>query len=309
MPDSLLKVAMSLPDEPVYPGGPAPLDLTVTNASTQAVRVELPFPNPLGIAVASANPAVAVPRPAPEQVVQRTIPKTLAPGQSITQRHDLNRFLAIKSAGKAPLTISVSIPVHRTPKDSAPADEAPTAPSPPPPTTERFRTEASLTVTPVDQAKLTEQLRGRSARLALPDATARLEAAEGLGFLESPQAVEYQARLLRAEGTGQMGVWALSRQKSPRARELLVGALEHEDSMVVADALAALDASGSPPPRSSVLGMLRSENDNVRWHGLSWLAKRPQKDDLASVEPLTKDRNDAVAKLAEKYVESLKSMK
>jgi hypothetical protein len=280
-----VQITISGATKPVLLRGPIPAVVTVRNASAAPVEVLLPYPNPNHLSFDCPTAKRKEVQPASE----RTIPIDVAPGATYTATYFLNRYLAFDAPGQARVSYHLDAFVTA---GGAGADQV---------------AQGQLVVDLIEgtKAALEEELSNHAVGLKSKDRQKKAEAAEALAFLETPLALEYQARMLGIENLETMGIQALGRSSSPQAQQLIVGMLTHRESGVVGAALAEIDRLHLALPREKVWPLLVSDNPSIRWTAVDWMAAHPDPRDRAHVTPLLSDPNPGVRDRAKAYLATL----
>lgn len=291
MTNQAVLITVSGPRAPVDRRGPIPAVVAIRNASTGPVELLLPYPNPNHLRFESTS---ATRKEVEHQEVERTVPVSIAPGNTFISTYFLNRYLAFGAPGIA--RVIYHLDVYTTLNAGSPAASG-----------GEIVSEGDFTVELIEgtEEALKGELSNHAVGLRSGDRRIKMEAAEALAFLDTPLALEYQARMLTIDNLEVIGIQALGRSSSPRAHQLIVGMLSHPDSMVVAAALAEIDSRRIALPREKVHALLSSDNPNIRWTAVDWMAAHPDTRDRAVVSPLLGDPNAEVRSRAKEYLTSL----
>ena len=288
MTNKVVLITVSGPGAPVLRKGPIPATVLIQNASAGPVEVLLPYPNPNHLRFDCAS---GTRKHVERQEIERTIPIALAPGQTYTATYFLNRYLVFGAPGLT--RVSYHLDVFTTPSGGEGGGE--------------IVSDGELAIELIEGTDevLKEELSNYAAGLRSRDRKLKMEAAEALAFLETPLAIEYQARMLSIDNLEVIGIEALGRSSSPQAHKLIVGMLSHPDSTVVMAALSEIDRRHIDLPREKVYALLSSDNPNIRWTAVDWMAAHPDPRDRAAVSPLLGDPNAEVRERAKAYLGNL----
>lgn len=291
MTNTAVLITVSGPSAPVLRRGPIPAVVAIQNTSAAPAEVLLPCPNPNHLRFESSS---ATQKPAGPQENERTVPIAIAPGATYRATYYLNRYLTFDAAG--PARVSYRLEVDTTSNAGTPAA-----------TRGDVVAQGAFTVELVEgtEEALREALSNRAVGLRSKDRRAKAEAAEALAFLETPLALEYQARMLGIEGLEVTGLEALGRSKAPEAHRLIVGMLSHPESGVVTAALSEIDRLRLALPREKVWPLLSSDNPSIRYAAVDWMASHPDPRDRAAVTPQLADPNAGVRERAKGYLDAL----
>ncbi|CAN94827.1 MULTISPECIES: HEAT repeat domain-containing protein [Sorangium] len=286
-----ISIDVSAPAAPVLLAGPIPAVVVVHNRSAAPIDILLPYPNVNDLRFESPS---ATQRPTPSVGDERTIAIPIPPGQRYASTYYLNRYLRFDVPGDARVKYQLDVHVTVSPRTPEASNKEITAAG-----------ELTFHLIQGTEDALKEVLSNHAANLRSKDRKVKMEAAEALAFLETPLALEAQARMLTIDGLEVIGIEALGRSSSPQAHKLIVGMLSRPDSMVVMAALAEIDRLRLDLPREKVHALLASDNPNIRWTALDWMAAHPDPRDRAAVSPLLGDPNTEVRERAKAYLESL----
>jgi hypothetical protein len=279
-------------------GGPVPATIAVANVSRAPVAISLPYPNPNNLQFGCQCEGFAVPKKVERQEIERTTPIVVAPGATYSVTYFLNRYLKFTRPGRAIVTYQLRLLVGS--KNQAGEDEYHQAGA-----TGHF--EIDLVSAAEDQ--LRAKLAHYRGLLSSPNRKEREGAAEALAFLDTPLSVEYLTAMLSTQNLEVVGIEALARHPSNQSRKAIVGMLSHQDSSVVAAALAAIGRLSIHVARTEAYKLLASDNPAIQWLGLDWLSKQPDKRDLQFVVPLTGSPNESVRDLAQKVAKDVAESK
>jgi hypothetical protein len=281
-------VELTAPSTPVLFRGPIPVVVSVTNRGARPLTVNLEYPlyTSLRFDSPSAKRKLVVP---PENyfVQQATIP----PGGRASRTYYLNRYLAFDAPGIARVTwrlgVSIAMP------DGRPWEQL------------VGRGELTYTLVETGDDALKEELSNYAVGMRSSDEKVKEEAAEALGFLDTPLALEYQARMLTVWNLEPRGIQALGRSSSPAAHAVIVKMLASDRPLLVFAAQEELDRLGPAMPREKVRQLLAASDPKVRRAALEVLIKHPDATDRAAVSPLLEDPDADLRGKAKAYVESL----
>ena len=281
--DPEIPVEVSAPSVPVLLGGPFPAVVTVTNRSARPIVIDLPYPN-LGFLTFESAPATAKEVPIPPSMLSAGIP--IPPGGRYTSTYYVNRYLRFDAPGTVRVSYRLVVPVRSSGDLAA-------------------RGDLTYTLVKGTDDALREALSNVAVGLRSKDEKVRDETAEALAFLETPLAIEYQARMLTIDNLAPIGIEALGRSPSPAARALVVEMLGKGDASVSGAAFDVLDRMGPAMPREKVLRRLAVDDPRVRAAALALLQRHPDAGDRAAVSPLLDDPDPGVRERAKAYLESL----
>jgi hypothetical protein len=276
-----------------YLGGPIPAVVTLANVSPVPVSVSLPFPNPNNLEFTCKTEGAAVAKKVERQEIERTAPITIAPGATYSTTYFLNRYMRFIRPGRAEIECQLSTLVGSKSREGK--DEY---------HKETFVRQFQVELVDASADKLRVELAQYRGLLSSADRRERETAAEALGFLDTPLSVEYLIPMLSIDNLEVAGIEALARHPCNESRSAILRMLTHRDSSVVGAALLAIDQMGIHLPRTEVYKLLSSDNPAIQWTALDWLSRRPEKQDLPSITPLTSSPNQAVRELARKYAGS-----
>lgn len=291
MIDKDVTIEVSTPAGPVIRRGPIPAVVVVHNRSARPIEILLPYPNPNNLRFESAS---ATPRPVAFIANERTFAIPIAPGERYTSTYYVNRYLRFDADGpvRVKYHLRVSTTVNPREPDAAHEDVVSSG-------------ELGIQLVQGTDEALKEALSNQAVGLRSQDRRVQAEAAEAFAFLETPLAIEYQARMLGIENLEATGIEALGRSPSPQAHQLIVGMLSHPSSGVVAVALREIDRLKMALPREKVWPLLSSQNPSVRFTAVDWMAGHPDPRDREPVTPLLADPNTGVRERAKAYLEAL----
>jgi hypothetical protein len=281
--DPDLRVDLSAPTAPVLLGGPLPVAVTVTNGSARPIEIDLAYPNLLYLRFTSPS-ATARQVLIPASVLSADL--QIPPGGRATSTYYVNRYLRFDAPGTVQVSYRLVVPVRSSGDLAA-------------------RGDLTYTLVKGTDDALREALSNVAVGLRSKDPKIKEEAAEALAFLETPLAIEYQARMLTIDHLEHVGIEALGRSPSPAAHALVVEMLGKGDSSVGGTAFDVLDRMGPAMPRDKVLRRLASDDPRVREAALALLEAHPDPRDRAAVSPLLDDPDPGVRDRAKAYLESL----
>lgn len=295
MIDDKILVKISGADKPALLHGPVYVTVLVKNISDQPVQVVLPYPNPNNLTFECTVFGFALPKRVPRAVIERTVPIKIEPHQAHSAVYYVNRYLDFQKAGKASLSFRLEFlattdvgneQIHYENLKSA--------------------GQFAIELIQGSQEDLRNELARYAAKLEGNNRQAGKEAAEALGFLDTPVCVDYVAHMLAIDNLEVNGIKALGRFPSAKTNSLILGMLSHKEYAVVSAALDVIDAQRIPVTRELIRELLKSENPNIRLLALEWLAARLDQGDRESVSPLLSDSNPVVREKANAYDERLK---
>jgi len=290
MAHSEVTLEVTAPPAPVLLLGPIPVVVAVRNGGARPVEILLPYPNPSDLGFTSSS---GTPRPAPVIGDERTVAIPIAPGQRHVSTYFLNRYVRFDAPGpvRVKYHLDVSVTVSPRTPEAAHVDV-------------HAEGELGLELIAGTEEALREALSNRAVGLRSKDRRVKAESAEAFAFLETPLAIEYQARMLGIEGLEVTGIEALARSPSPEAHRLIVGMLSHPESGVVEAALAEIDRLHLAVPREKLWPLLSSSNAAIRYAAVVWMASHPDPRDRAPVTPLLADPNPGVRERAKSYLDA-----
>ena len=184
--------------------GPVEAIVTVKNISTQRVEIHLPYPNPNHLRFECKAPGFAVPKPVDEEVIQRTIPIAVDPGDNYRAVYYLNRYLSFLKEGKAPISYHLSMLVTR-------AADTPEAVH----DQQEFKGTFTVLLIEASEQALRNELARYAGQLESRNRQEKMQAAEALAFLDTPHCVEYVAHMLAIDNLEVIGIRSLGRLPFP----------------------------------------------------------------------------------------------
>jgi hypothetical protein len=294
--DDIVSVAVSGGSKPSILHGPVEARVTVANLLPHTVQILLPYPNPNNLSFVSNANDFAKPKEVERLRIERTIPIQINPGKSHTTVYFLNRYLTFLKAGKGSVRYRLAMLVTQKPDTEHTTHED-----------RVFEGEFAIELSDEPKEALHAELERYATHLNSSDRQEKMQAAEALAFLDTPMCLDYVERMLSIDNLEVIGIRALGRHPSPKTYDLAVGMLSHRDSMVVAAALAEIDRFGIEVSRQEIQNLLASDNPNIRWLALDWLARRPDPSDLQYLAALLEDENTNVRTLANNYAASLRT--
>jgi hypothetical protein len=278
--------------KPQVLNGPVGVSISIVNNSGEPASILLPYPNPNNLSFRCSTDGFVVPKEVEFDAVERTSPTVIKAAEKYVVTYYLNRYFKFLRAGRGKfqyeLTAFGKVGDQGTQK------------------LHTFKGEFDLEIVAASDEELRAEFAKRSEQLHSPDRQAKMQAAESLAFVDSPLVVPYLTHMLRIDNLEVTGTRALGRHPSLESEKAITSMLGHPDSAVVSSALVEIDRLKIPIERQKIQALLASQNPNVRWTALAWLASRPEPADLPFVQLLVSDSNEAVRKEAARYVEFLR---
>src|SRR6266581_66673 len=275
--------------------GPVAVAFSIANNSAEPASVLLPYPNPNNLSFRCASSDFALPKQVESDSIERTAPTIVKPGAKHTVTYYLNRYFKFPRTGRGKFQYELTAFINFGDKGA--------------PKLHTFNGAFEVELIAASDEELRKEFAARSEQLQSNDRQAKLEAAESLAFIDSPIVVPYLLALLRLDNFEVTGIQALGRHPSPESEAAITSMLAHPDSAVVSAALTEIERIKIPIQRQKIQSLLASQNPNVRWTALKWLASRPDRQDLPFVQLLLSDANEAVKKEAARYADLLQRPK
>jgi hypothetical protein len=294
MLDDVLRVTISGAGERDLLRAPVQAIVAIKNISEHRIQILLPYPNPNNLSFECKSVGLAIKKQVERDVIERTVPINIDPQESYTAVYYLNRYLSFQRSGDA--TVSYRLELLLT--TNAGTDEAHHK-------TVQVTGEFTVYLIEPNEEELRNELAKYAAKLDSSNRQVRSEAAEALGFLDTPVCVDYVARMLSVDNLEVMGIRALGRFPSAKTSALIIGMLSHKESAVVSAALDVINAQNIRLPRQRIQSLLTSDNASIRLLALEWLVARPDQADRESVSRLLNDVNAVVREKAATYIEKL----
>lgn len=295
MMNDKISITVSGSQKPSFLHGPVKAIVVVNNISANPVQILLPYPNPNYLSFECKSEEFARQKVVEQKDIERSAPITINPGESYTAIYYLNRYFVFQKQGETTVSYRLETLVTTEPGTEKVVHEDAV-----------FEGEFAVKLIQGTERDLQQELAMYAGKLNTSNQQVKMESAEALAFLDIPLSVDYVARMLSIDNLEIIGIRALARQPSIRTHDLIVGMLSHRDSMVVVAVLEEIDHCRIPVPRQEIHNLLVSDNPNVRWVALDWLARHPDLLDLQFLTPLLKDENTSIQTLANKYTEFLK---
>ncbi len=271
---------------------PVPVVIAITNHESEPVRVLLPYPYPGGLTFECATSDFVQSKPVDGDVIQRSAPVEIKPGETWHRRYFLNRYFVFRQPGSARFSFDLHIAITYGASSPVTRDEA-------------FDGSFLVTIADASEAQRRARIGEYGAMLGDPDPTRRTEAAEALGFLDTPDVVPQLIAMLRTADFRASAIRALGRHPSPETARAIGSALSDSEFGVVSAALEEIHRLHITPPRTSIQSLLGSKNPGVVYLALDWLSTHPSREDLPFLAPLLSDPNDSLRSRARDYQRQL----
>ena len=271
---------------------PVPAVVTITNREAEPIHVLLPYPYPGGLTFGRAAEGLVQTKPAGGDLIERSAPIEIRPGETWRRRYFLNRYYLFRQPGSAQFSFELHMAVTY-------------GISPPITRYEGFAGAFQVSIAAGTDVQRRAGIAEYGTALTDPDPERRAEAAEALGFLDTPDVIPYLLVMLQTADLRTLAVQALGRHPSPETEQAIVAALQDRESSVVSAALAEIDRLRIEPPRTNVRNLLGSSNPGIVYAALGWLSSHPSREDLPFVTALHNDRNEALRARARAYEQQL----
>lgn len=163
----------------------------------------------------------------------------------------------------------------------------------------------NIAIRETDENSLDKEFRQAAVGLDSEDQHRNFEAVMALSSVTSPLAVKYLGRALAVPRLAPRAIDGLARFDTPESRQLIASMVPHNDLAVLQAALKQLAHKKIRVESEKIAHILASEGSGGRYAAIEYLRAVGRPDDVALLDPLLDDANQAIAKAAKECREEL----
>lgn len=286
-------------------GAPVPVKMSLKNNTDQTLRFLFNYVMHPSIQFSVKDSGKVRNKPQPLYFSASQGPVPISGGSTHLVTFYLNRLIEFKTPGEFQVNYKADIEYYKGGRRRPSADTA-----------RHVKAQGSLKIVlkEVDEETLRTRLRliAESIRNNDKDRERELEVVEALCHLESPLSIPFLAEIankgdLMDHSEAQI-IGAIVRFQTLESQETLESIIRHDpDSGIVWDALDALSKKGKLLDDDMIKRLLSSKNNTPRYATIEHLSNLGNASHIAMLQPLLKDNNSRLAKVAKDCINKLRN--